>query len=313
MNFSHFLNVSREYAAGAEGGKGGEYPYLFDRQILSQTPSLHTDFSTPSFLSSIGWINQNKNQNDNQNNGDSGKATLGEKHGEKQTETGGAAGSEFFISVGNSDTGTVLHQHFEAFNVLVVGSKRWFLYPPHTVPPVEYPPHRTIRKWLSEVYTPVLAGDSKLAPMECTVQPGEVLYLPAGWFHATINIGETVSVSKQQRPAMGGLKPPPPPDDGADGASNHCVNENCAANNGGDAPTWLWYKQKLERVLNGGYPDVTGEEAMAMAQALVDLRPLSSEAFVLFAHVLGQLGDFESAVEAARRAVEVEGPCENPP
>ena len=47
---------------------------------------------------------------------------------------GGREPSEIFMSIGNSETGTVLHQHSEAFNVVVVGSKRWFLYVKYRVP-----------------------------------------------------------------------------------------------------------------------------------------------------------------------------------
>eukprot|EP00937_MAST-01D_sp_MAST-1D-sp2_P001221 g1221.t1 len=43
------------------------------------------------------------------------------------------------------------------------------------------------------------------APLECVQQPGEVLYVPDSWVHATVNIGETVSVSTQRHPAPDGL------------------------------------------------------------------------------------------------------------
>ena len=31
--------------------------------------------------------------------------------------------------------------------------------------------------------------------MECTLAAGEVLYIPAQWWHSTLNIGETVFLS----------------------------------------------------------------------------------------------------------------------
>mmetsp|Transcript_25684 Transcript_25684/g.32750 ORF Transcript_25684/g.32750 Transcript_25684/m.32750 type:complete len:89 (+) Transcript_25684:574-840(+) len=40
---------------------------------------------------------------------------------------------------------------------------------------------------------PKLPKGSKL--MECVVQPGQVLYIPDWWWHATLNIGETVFIS----------------------------------------------------------------------------------------------------------------------
>ena len=32
-------------------------------------------------------------------------------------------------------------------------------------------------------------------PYECTIYPGDLLYFPKGWYHAIINVGETVFMS----------------------------------------------------------------------------------------------------------------------
>lgn len=293
VSFGQFLNISREYATKNEGGEGGEYPYLFDRKILSETTSLENDYAAPYFLSSIDWMAHRNSKDDDDGGGSGG----GSNDTVKVQQQGGL---EYFLSVGNSQTGTVLHQHFEAFNAVIVGSKKWFVFPPHVVPAIEYPPHRTIRKWVSEVYEPALAGNSRLAPLECTVAPGEVLYIPAGWFHATINLGETVSVSKQHRPSMDGIDPP------TDDSLQSCTTGNCVNDRYEAAPKWLWCKQKLEAVLNGAFPDVKPDEAIALARTLVHIRPLSSEAFVLYAHVMSELGKFGAAVDAARKAVSLD-------
>jgi len=34
-------------------------------------------------------------------------------------------------------------------------------------------------------------------PMECIQQPGDILYLPAGWSHLTMNIGEAIGIGGQ--------------------------------------------------------------------------------------------------------------------
>ena len=38
-------------------------------------------------------------------------------------------------------------------------------------------------------------------PRECMQHPGEVMYVPEGWYHAVINVGDTVAVAGQRRTA----------------------------------------------------------------------------------------------------------------
>ena len=68
--------------------------------------------------------------------------------------------------------------------------QRWFLYPGEQVP--TYNPNETSLRWLLFSY-PALSEEQ--LPVECTLQVGEVLYLPGGWHHATLNIGESVFMS----------------------------------------------------------------------------------------------------------------------
>jgi len=42
-------------------------------------------------------------------------------------------------------------------------------------------------------------------PFDCMQQQGDVMYVPDSWVHATVNIGDTVSVSTQQHPVETGL------------------------------------------------------------------------------------------------------------
>lgn len=34
-------------------------------------------------------------------------------------------------------------------------------------------------------------------PLECLQNPGDVVYLPSGWSHLTVNVGETIAVGGQ--------------------------------------------------------------------------------------------------------------------
>jgi ribosomal protein L16 Arg81 hydroxylase len=48
----------------------------------------------------------------------------------------------------------------------------------------------------------MLADDSsetvqEYRPLECVQEAGDTMYLPAGWSHLTVNIGETIGIGGQ--------------------------------------------------------------------------------------------------------------------
>ena len=43
-----------------------------------------------------------------------------------------------------------------------------------------------------------MQSNAKDTLYECTIGPGEVLFFPDHWWHATINIGETVGLSEKE-------------------------------------------------------------------------------------------------------------------
>ena len=78
---------------------------------------------------------------------------------------------------------------------MVVGAKAWFLYPPGGLPAGNLSdPRRDFNAWLRKVL-PVLPERHR--PIGCLIPAGELLYMPAGWVHATMNVGETVGVGVQ--------------------------------------------------------------------------------------------------------------------
>jgi hypothetical protein len=87
---------------------------------------------------------------------------------------------QFYI--GGPGTGAPFHYHFDAFNVLVWGEKRWFFKSPNdgaeysTVPVVDY-----VRYVLH-----------KEQPLECTQRAGDVIFIPSGWGHSVINIKTSI-------------------------------------------------------------------------------------------------------------------------
>uniref|UniRef100_A0A3B4ZKF3 Jumonji domain containing 8 n=1 Tax=Stegastes partitus TaxID=144197 RepID=A0A3B4ZKF3_9TELE len=87
-------------------------------------------------------------------------------------------------------TGVPFHWHGPGYSEVIYGRKRWFLFPPDKEP--HFHPNRTTLSWVTETY-PNLPEEE--APMECTIRPGELLYFPDRWWHATLNLDTSVFIS----------------------------------------------------------------------------------------------------------------------
>ncbi|KAG7233727.1 hypothetical protein INR49_006648 [Caranx melampygus] len=96
----------------------------------------------------------------------------------------------FSFGIAGPGTGVPFHWHGPGYSEVVYGRKRWFLYPPDKEP--HFHPNRTTLSWVTETY-PHLPEDE--APLECTIRPGEVLYFPDHWWHATLNLDTSVFIS----------------------------------------------------------------------------------------------------------------------
>jgi hypothetical protein len=126
------------------------------------------------------------------------------------------------LSLGPSKSGLPFHLHGATWLGLVHGAKRWFLYPPGYGPPESvnkaFNPIRPVFDWLSEVYptlqslkkppsrfvdvnaTDKTAHDTSSTghrPFECVQRENDLLFLPNGWSHQTLNIGETIALGGQ--------------------------------------------------------------------------------------------------------------------
>lgn len=110
------------------------------------------------------------------------------------------------FGIGNRGSGVQWHTHGPGFSEALHGRKHWVLYPPHHPPP-HYHPDESSRNWMEYVYTNTSKllkvekrsnieawrkGDEHLVahggrPYECTLHPGDLIYFPDRWHHATIN------------------------------------------------------------------------------------------------------------------------------
>jgi hypothetical protein len=89
--------------------------------------------------------------------------------------------------IGPEGSGTYFHTHSSALNVLCEGQKLWFLFPPK----IHYGPILgSVPEWLIHV-RPSL----KVQPLQVVQKAGELLYIPTGWSHATINLKDVLGVA----------------------------------------------------------------------------------------------------------------------
>ena len=98
--------------------------------------------------------------------------------------------------VGGKYSGVSFHLHGPGYSETIIGSKHWFLYPPHMTERVKYlfSPNMTVAQWAFDVYPNLDCNSMKCDQtlyselFECTISPGEVLYFPSHWMHATLNL-----------------------------------------------------------------------------------------------------------------------------
>lgn len=96
------------------------------------------------------------------------------------------------LAIGGTGSGINYHFHKDGWNEVIFGRKRWFFYPYNISIPYGYNSAQTVSKWYKQNYHRIEQHEK---PFECTQYPGEIMYVPEGWYHATINIGQTIAIA----------------------------------------------------------------------------------------------------------------------
>eukprot|EP01048_Picozoa_sp_COSAG05_P003534 COSAG05_NODE_165_length_15343_cov_194.625492_3_plen_471_part_00 len=103
-------------------------------------------------------------------------------------------GLNFYFALGGALSGTQFHRHTEGWYIQIFGAKKWMLYPKSRSPPIHYPPTElSVMEWMEEILPQV----GTRTPFECTLTDGDLIYIPESWYHATLNLGESVGVAGQ--------------------------------------------------------------------------------------------------------------------
>ena len=99
-------------------------------------------------------------------------------------------GATTAIAIGGAGSGCAPHVHGAFYHALVHGATRWFLFPP-----VAYVPEETTAGALAERLD---RGDWPYPrPLQVLLRAGDVLYVPAGWHTAHLNVADAIAVNVQ--------------------------------------------------------------------------------------------------------------------
>jgi hypothetical protein len=109
-----------------------------------------------------------------------------------------------WLIAGPARSGSTWHKDpnaTSAWNGVVRGSKKWLLFPPHVTPPgvaasadgahVSCP--LALTEWLLAFYDQAAALPSG---RECVCGPGELLFVPSGWWHMALNLEPCIAVTQ---------------------------------------------------------------------------------------------------------------------
>jgi len=111
-----------------------------------------------------------------------------------------------WIIMGPKRSGSVFHidpNATHAWNACVRGRKRWIFYPPGKPPPGIFPSADgdevalplSVGEWIIQYWKEHMEQYRKRPvdqrPMECTTRPGDVVFVPHGWWHSVINLDDS--------------------------------------------------------------------------------------------------------------------------
>lgn len=114
------------------------------------------------------------------------------------------------LTIGRDLQGLTFHRHNAAWNVVVFGSKRWVLYDVRRIKDnktrlkrmtrdVDNPIQLTTPEWIRKLYhMNERMYEIRNHGHDCVQRAGEMIYVPKGWAHMVINIGDTVAVVSER-------------------------------------------------------------------------------------------------------------------
>lgn len=107
-----------------------------------------------------------------------------------------------WLIIGPERSGSTFHKDpnaTSAWNAVIKGKKKWIMYPPSRVPPGVFTnaeeSHVTSPISVAEWFINHYHADD-FDGLECTVSAGEMIFIPAGWWHLVINLEESIAITQ---------------------------------------------------------------------------------------------------------------------
>jgi len=103
-----------------------------------------------------------------------------------------------WLLIGPVKSGSTFHQDPDcssAWSVCFQGHKKFVFFPPEALPPGvtrigdNFFPPECVVEWFIYYY------NESIIPYECVIGPGEILFVPSGWWHIVLNLDETIAIS----------------------------------------------------------------------------------------------------------------------
>lgn len=157
-----------------------ETPYLFALLLDEHFPDLMADIEPPSPYVSPNWLERQFLP------GNVGRRLYSDRR--------------FGLFIGGRGSGASLHYDFgyHSLSFQFFGEKRLYLYPPEQTPLMYARPGHRVVSEIGDVERVDLAKHPLFAdarPLTCVLRPGEILFIPGGWWHATRVLSPSVSLS----------------------------------------------------------------------------------------------------------------------
>jgi hypothetical protein len=110
-----------------------------------------------------------------------------------------------WLIVGPERSGSGFHKDpngTSAWNIVIRGSKKWILFPPHVIPPGVFPSKdgsevtstQTLAEWFLNFYPEL--KESGLKYFEGVCKEGELMFVPSGWWHAVMNLETSIAITQ---------------------------------------------------------------------------------------------------------------------
>ena len=169
--------------------------YLFDRSFIDKCPHLEDDY-VPALKKSLPFFDKDA------------------KHGHDLFSLLGDGRPDYrWLIVGPKRSGSAFHidpNCTHAWNAPIRGRKRWIFYPPGNNPPGVFPSPNgddvimpiSLGEWFLTYWNDHMKQrnhpDPSKRPLECTVHPGDILFVPHGWWHCVLNLDDGLSIALTQ-------------------------------------------------------------------------------------------------------------------